>query len=159
MALLIRKHRAGAVGVTVVFALFCMMQVRSTWETPAEWKGLEHAAAAVSSLVPRNAWIVAPEALLFQADRCGCRMEWTDAAAARAAGEWGGRGRVAGPLELIAYYRSQGAGYFADVVCPAAEPRRKDLHDAVRRRYKVIVDCPEVIIAFLADSETHAHAN
>ena len=36
---------------------------------------------------------------------------------------------------------------------------RKGLHDAVRRRYKVIVDSPEVIIADLSDSETHWNAN
>ena len=51
----------------------------------AEWNGLEAAAAAVARTVPRDAWVVAPEALLFQADRRGCRMEWTTPAA-RASG-------------------------------------------------------------------------
>ena len=49
----------------------------STWRTPAEWNDLEAAASTVETTVPRDAWIVAPEALLFQADRRGCRMEWT----------------------------------------------------------------------------------
>ena len=39
------------------------------------------------------------------------------------------------------------------------DPRRKGLHDAVRRRYKVIVDRPEVIIADLVDSGMHWNAN
>ena len=34
--------------------------------------------------------VAASEALLFQADRRGCRMEWTSDAARRAAGEWAG---------------------------------------------------------------------
>ena len=136
------------------------VQVRSTWRTPAEWNGLEQAAGAVTATVPADAWVVAPEALLFQADRRGCRMEWSDAAAARAAGEWGGRddGSTA-RSNLVEYYRRQGARYFADLGCRDADPARKGLHDAVRRRYKVIVDRPDVIIADLADSETHWNAN
>jgi hypothetical protein len=86
-------------------------------------------------------------------------MEWTDAAAARAAGEWGAHGQVGSPLELIAYYRSRGASYFADLGSPVKNSRRKDLHDAVRRRYKVIVDRCEVIIADLTAPETHPNAN
>ena len=66
---------------------------------------------------------------------------------------------VDGPLELVEYYRRQGARYFADLGCREADPTRKGLHDAVRRRYKVIVDRPDVIIAELADSETHWNAN
>ena len=43
----------------------------------------------------------------------------------------------------------------------AADPLspRKGLHDAVRRRYKVIVDSPEVLIADLSDSGMHLNAN
>ena len=54
---------------------------------------------------------------------------------------------VNGPLDLIEFYRRRGARYFADLGSRAADPRRKGLHDAVRRRYKVIVDRPDVIIA------------
>ena len=86
-------------------------------------------------------------------------MEWSAAAAARAAGEWEAGRRVDGPLELVEFYRSHGARYFADLGCHAADVTREGLHDAVRRRYKVIVDHPDVIIADLADSETHWNAN
>ena len=65
--------------------------------------------------VPPEAWVAASEALLYQADRRGCRMEWTDHAAARAAGEWGSGARAEGPLDLIEYYRQRGARYFADL--------------------------------------------
>ncbi len=67
--------------------------------------------------------------------------------------------RVDGPLELVDYYRRHGARYFADLGCREADLARKGLHDAVRRRYKVIVDRPDVIIADLADSEMHWNAN
>ena len=74
--------------------------------------------------------------------------------------ESGRRARqVDGPLELVEYYRRQGARYFADLGCREADLTRKGLHDAVRRRYKVIVDRPDVIIADLADSEMHWNAN
>jgi hypothetical protein len=139
--------------------LFSWVQVRSTWRTPPEWNGLEQAAGAVAATVPADAWVVAPEALLFQADRRGCRMEWSATAAARAAGEWEAGRRVDGPLELVEFYRRQGARYFADLGCRKADLTREGLHDAVRRRYKVIVDHPDVIIADLADSETHWNAN
>ena len=87
-------------------------------------------------------------------------MEWTDRAAARAAGEWGADSPPAqSPLDLIEYYRYRGARYFADIACSDPLAPRKGLHDAVRQRYKVIVDGPEAIIADLADSETHWNAN
>ena len=66
---------------------------------------------------------------------------------------------VEGPLDLVEYYRRQGARYFADLGSRDADSPRKGLHDAVRRRYKVIVDRPEVIIADLADSGMHWNAN
>ena len=134
-------------------------QARSTWETPPEWAGVEAAGRTVALVVPPRAWVAASEALLFQADRRGCRMEWTAAAARRAAGEWGGRSHVETPIDLIGHYRSRGARYFADLGAGTAGSPRKGLHDAVRRRYKVIVDSPEVFIADLSDSGTYWNAN
>jgi hypothetical protein len=159
LAWLAQFHRGVAVAVAVPLVLLSWVQVRSTWRTPAEWRGLERAAVTVAATVPADAWVVAPEAILFQADRRGCRMEWSTAAASRAAGEWEVGRRVDGPLELVEFYRRQGARYFADLGCRKVDLAREGLHDAVRRRYKVIVDRPDVIIADLADSETHWNAN
>jgi hypothetical protein len=156
---LMQRSRACAVTLAAAFLVLAWAGSRSTWRTPVEWKGLEQAGRAVAAAVPGEAWVVAPEALLFQAERRGCRMEWSDAAAARAAGEWGASPRVEGPLDLIECYRGQGARYFADLRNSATDPRRKGLHDSVRRRYKVIVDRPDVIIADLAKSEAHWHGN
>jgi hypothetical protein len=154
-----QSRRDGAFVLAAMLLVLCGVQVRSTWQTPPEWAGLLGAAGAVATNVPADAWVVAPEALLFQADRRGCRMEWSDASAARAAGEWGVGDDVHDPLELIEFYRRHGARYFADLgTCPA-DGRRKGLHEAVRRRYKVIVDRPDVIIADLADSEMHWNGN
>jgi hypothetical protein len=157
--LLSQYSRAVAGGLSAVLVVLCLFQARSTWQTPAEWGAIEASGRAVSAIVPRAAWVAAPEALLFQSDRRGCRMEWTGLAARRAAGEWGENPRVESPLELIHYYRERGARYFADLGSRGLISPRKGLHDAVRQRYKVIVDSPEVLIAELSDSGTHWNAN
>jgi 4-amino-4-deoxy-L-arabinose transferase-like glycosyltransferase len=148
--------RSAAIGV---LAVFCAIQVRSTWRMPADWVGLGPAARIVASIVPPQNWIVAPEALLYAADRRGCRMEWTVAAARRAAGEWQAGKRVEGPANLLNYYRERGARYFADLGNAGDDPRRMALHEFVRRRYKVMVDRPEVLVADLINSELRPHAN
>ena len=140
---------SAAAAAGLIFLAF--VQARSTWRTPPEWAGLEAAARAVADSTPSDAWIVAPEALLFQSDRRGCRLEWTVPAARRAAGEWDAdaAGSVGGPIDLLDYYRRRGARYFADLGDRPGDERRMALHDAVRRRYKVIIDRPEVLIADL----------
>ncbi len=150
-----------ALGVLAALAFLCAFQTRSTWRTPAEWAHLEGAARAVCVVVPEQSWVAACEALLFQADRRGCRMEWTADAARRAAREWPGEGpRVESPLDLIDYYRLRGARYFADLGCRDPHSPRKGLHEAVRERYKVIVDSPDVFIADLSNnSGAHWNAN
>jgi hypothetical protein len=135
----------------------------STWRTPPEWATLAGAAGAVRAWVPEGEWVAAPEALLFTADRRGCRVEYTASAARRAAGEWGESGaacRVAGPIDLVEFYHRRGARYFADVAPEAADPARLALHEAVRRRYNVVVDRPGVLLAALYgpdDGVPHPH--
>jgi 4-amino-4-deoxy-L-arabinose transferase-like glycosyltransferase len=152
-------NRAGAIVLAVALVLLCFWQVRATWRTPPEWTDLEAAANSVKTIVPPSALVVAPEALLFQADRRGCRMEWDYPAVERAACEWPAGEDVATPIELLVYYRRQGARYFADLGSRGADPRRKGLHDAVRRRYKVIVDRPDAVVADLSISGVHWNAN
>jgi hypothetical protein len=144
-------RRWAAIGAAAGLLLLAALQSRSTWRTPPEWTGLEAAARALATATSPDAWVVAPEALLFEADRRGCRLEWTAPAARRAAGEWGAQAAdaVRGPIDLVEYYRSRGARYFADLGDRPEDPRRLALHDAVRRRYKVIIDRPEVLIADL----------
>jgi hypothetical protein len=141
---------AGLVGLSALCA-------GSTWTTPAEWRPLRAAARDVRQTVPAGAWLVAPEALLFEADRRGCRLELTPSASRRAAGEWGGE-LGGGPVELLEFYRRRGASYFADVAPDDPGPDRLALHAAVRRRYNVVIDRPGVLIARLtADASVFAH--
>jgi hypothetical protein len=148
---LARGQRWAAIGAASGLVILCGIQSRSTWRTPPEWADLEAAARAVTAATPAADWVVAPEALLFASDRRGCRLEWTEPAARRAAGEWGAQAAAAvrGPIDLVDYYRGRGARYFADLGDRGDDPRRLALHDAVRRRYKVIIDRPEVLIADL----------
>ncbi|HMB05217.1 MAG TPA: glycosyltransferase family 39 protein [Isosphaeraceae bacterium] len=125
-----------------------LLQSLSTWRTPPEWTTLPEAARAVRALVPRDAWLVAPEALLFAADRRGGRLESSPAAARRAAGEWGGSLDGDEPLALVEFYRARGARFVADV---GTDPARLALHEAIRRRYNVVVDRDGVLIAILTD--------
>lgn len=157
------RQRVMVAGVLALVAMG-LIQARSTWRTPDEWAGLDAASRTVAQATGGEDWVVAPEALLFASDRRGCRLEWTEPAARRAAGEWGEADSraIRGPEDLVAFYRDHGARYFADLGDRRDDPRRMALHDAVRRRYKVIVDRPEVIIADLEAVSTAGimpHAN
>jgi hypothetical protein len=149
----------GAVLLAAIFAILCVVTTRSTWRTPQEWTGIERAARTVAASVPSDAWVVAPEALLFESDRRGCRLEWSSAAIARAAGEWSPGTAVDDAPSLLEYYRRHGARYFADLGDRGTDPNREGLHEVVRRRYKVLVDTRDVIIADLVDPEVRWHAN
>ena len=139
-------HRPAAVAVALAFLGLAGWLGRSTYSTPAEWAGVVEAASVVRELVPRGEWVVGPEALLFQADRRGCRLELSSASAARASGEWGKSLDDPSPAGLVEFYRRNGAGFFADVAPAGASPGRLALHAAVRRRYKIVVDRPGVVL-------------
>jgi hypothetical protein len=153
LAVVDARSRGLAAAAGVALAALALVQSRSTWRTPAEWAALPEAARAVQSLVPAGAWVAAPEALLFAADRRGCRLEVQPAAARRAAGEWGATLESDGPLALVEFYRARGARFVADVSASDPEPLRLALHEAIRRRYKVLVDRPGVLLADLTDSQ------
>lgn len=134
------------VGLSAVFSA-------NTWRTPAEWSSLPVAGRVVQVLVPESARLAAPEALLYVSDRKGCRVEFSEAGARRAAGEWGeraGTGAVRSPADLVAFYEKMGARYFADVAPPDASEERLTLHRAIRGRYNVIWDRDGVLVANLS---------
>ena len=162
-----RRGRAGRVGAAVLATVLLVLDgwfAASTWATPAEWASLGRAAAVVRAHVSADAWVAAPEALLFAADRRGCRVEYTPASARRAAGEWWGElsylaEAVDGPSALVAFYDQMGARYFADVTPEDASPARLALHEAIRRRYKVLEDGRGVILAELTEADHGAAPN
>jgi hypothetical protein len=114
---------------------------------------LPAAAAAVRAHVPAEAWVVAPEALLFASDRRGCRLEFSRGSVLRAAGEWGETLRNDDASALVDFYRGRGANYFADLGATdgPAGAARLALHRAIRRRYKILVDRPDVLLADLVE--------
>jgi 4-amino-4-deoxy-L-arabinose transferase-like glycosyltransferase len=149
------------VGITVGCLLLTAsaMHACSTWRTPPEYRDLVRASCLIDRTLPRESLVVSPEALLFAADRRGCRLELSDRSTRRAAGEWTGGSTVETPIELLEHYRAMGAEYFADLGARVPDLQREVLHDEVRRRYKVLIDLPEVMIADLRVSEMHLHAN
>jgi hypothetical protein len=134
---------------------------RSTWQTPPEWRDIRAAAQRIAEVVPPDEWLVAPEALLFEADRRGCRLEFTPSASKRAAAEWGERagGSINGPAELIDFYRTRGARFVADLAAAADDQDREALHDAIRTRYKVLIDDRSVLVAELAPAGSAGHVD
>jgi Dolichyl-phosphate-mannose-protein mannosyltransferase len=159
---LARQGRTGAVAAGVLGLILIGSSgvlSASTWVTPPEWQSLGMAAAAVRRVVPSDAWVAAPEALLFAADRRGCRIEFSVPAARRAAREWRTGdddqdiAAVDGPIALVEFYRRRGARYFADVSPQEIGPSRLALHEAVRRRYNVMMDRSGVFLAALDEPD------
>jgi 4-amino-4-deoxy-L-arabinose transferase-like glycosyltransferase len=145
-----RRGVLAAAGATIALGVLAGFGVRSTWSTPEDWRSLAEAARVTRRLVPGDALLVAPEALIYRADRRGCRLE-TGRSARRAAGEWGATIAPDNPIALVSLYRQRGARYFADLTDPPPDPARRALHDAVRARYAVRYDGPGVLIAALTD--------
>ncbi|MDG3003906.1 ArnT family glycosyltransferase [Paludisphaera mucosa] len=148
-----------ALAAAAVFAALALYVADSTWNTPDEWAGLAEAARGVSEETKPGDLVVAPEALLYRADRRGCRLEYTLAAASRAASEWGPINRGLAPIELVEFYRTKGARWFADLGSGPEDVLRVDLHDGIRRRYKVLIDRPDLILAELPPSEPSGHGD
>jgi hypothetical protein len=148
-------RRAAGMSAAVLAGL-AAVQSASTWGTPPEWEALGVAAREIRARVPAGALVVAPEAVLYAADRRGCRLEIEGKAAARAAGEWGERldpARASAPaaVALVALYERRGARYLADVGDPARGRLREALHEALRSR-RVLVDRPGVLVVQLREA-------
>ena len=113
-----------------------MLQSRSTWRTPEEWRDATELGESVRRNVPRDGLLIAPEAIIHLGDRYGCRLEWGAGSVRRAANEWRPVPPFAGdePADLVAFYRRKaGARYFADLQAASDDPARHSLHDAIRR--------------------------
>jgi len=152
------RRPAIALGLSLAFAGLCMALSISTWRSPREWRDLDEAGRVVSLHAPGDDWLVAPEPLLHRANRRGCRLEYTDKGAKRAALEWGGEGgAVQTPLDLVEFYRTKGARWLADVGAEPDDAPRMALHAGIRRRYKVVVDRPEAFLAKLISNEPRGY--
>ena len=123
--------------------------------TEAALDGIARAAGSGTAPAdePKGTRWVAPEALLFASDRRGCRLEFSRGSVLRAAGEWGETLRGHDAFALVQFYHQRGARYFADVGDKSgpAGSARLALHEAIRRRYKILVDRPDVLLAALVE--------
>jgi hypothetical protein len=135
----------------LLFAIAGIQTVISVHKQPPEWAAWPKAVEAIHSHVPSGSLLVAPEAIIYLADRKGCRLEYEPKSRVRAAGEWSATIDPVDPLALVELYRSKGARFVADLWPVANEPDRRLLHDAIRRRYNVLVDRDGVILAELVD--------
>ncbi|MDB5351773.1 MAG: hypothetical protein JWN86_3020 [Planctomycetota bacterium] len=148
------RARLARVFLFVAFATLGLFQSRSTWSTPPEWRALDAAVEACRRIADPN-WggpiFAAPEALIGRMNARGFRLEVEPAARRRAAGEFGRSIDTDDPLALLRFYRSRGARYVVDLWPVGEEPHRRLLHDAIRRRYNVIIDRDGVILAELID--------
>ena len=157
LTLVADRRPALAAGVGLALVGLSLLQARSTWSTPPEWATLPEAARAVRVVVPPGDLVVAPEALLYAADRRGCRLELSHSAAQRAAGEWGSALDGESPLSLVEFYKARGARFVAVPGVAgdlrSSDPARLALQEAIRRRYNVLVDGPAVLIALLNDPQ------
>jgi 4-amino-4-deoxy-L-arabinose transferase-like glycosyltransferase len=164
---LARWAEQGRVGKLLAWGAGCGLVVlaglgsASTWRTPAEWAELPTAGRLIAERVPADAWVAAPEAVLFAADRRGCRLEFARRSAQRAAGEWGATLDDPGPLALVEFYKDHGARFVADVGDAAAGPDadRLALHESIRRRYNVLVDRPALLLAELTPRRGASHGD
>lgn len=151
-------YRVVSVTSLGTFVAFCLVGSASTFRTPDEWRDLSEASRWVDCRITPDSLVVAPEAMLYFAARRGCRLELTPRAAERAANEWGGSLSDAADrlpegsdaaVALVEFYRGRGARYLADLGHHGAEPERLALHRALRNRYDVLEDRPEVFLVRL----------
>ncbi len=167
--------RAAAVGLGFVLLGLSGYQASSTWRTPLEWEGLAARGDLLPTMFPN--WIlIAPEAVLFYAERPGFRLEFAPEAVHRASTEWGKPIMLdqanSNPLALIDLYErladdgltigptalpSQRAAARArrvlviDLGPVADDPRRAAWREALRRRpgIRVWADRPTLFTAEL----------
>jgi hypothetical protein len=64
---------------------------------------------------------------------------------------------VSEPIDLIDFYRRRGARFLADVPPGPGDDRRMALHQAIRARYKVVMDRNDVFLVELTSPEAPPH--
>lgn len=151
------------------------VQAISTWRTPPEWASIGAAGRRIAAVLPASAILIAPEAVLYYADRPGPRLEFNPEAVVRAAGEWQGsipRSEARqDPLALVRFYQGLATGdpqarfghptgprptrsrpgYVADVGSVQADSQRLAWRAALRAHPGVrrLIDEPDLFLAEL----------
>ncbi len=148
-------------GVALLFGLFVflsVMQAGSAWRTPGQWSAAPIASVEINTRIPAGKPLIAPEALIYLADRQGYRLEVGQTAQERAAREWGDEPiHAQDPIALVEFYRDHGAEYFADL-SDLSDTRRTALHQSIRERFTIWFDESGVLIAKLDRPREPSHA-
>ena len=173
-----RFNRCLAIVLGSILLVWCVFQSASTFQTPVEWRSLNEATRRLKALTQVEQMVVASEAVLYDADVKGYRLEFNPGAMQRAAEEWKSRMSVPefapdDPLALTEHYfsisripefipitqgrwlvpfaKDYGCLLVADVGSIANEPRRRAWREAIRHRphTKIVADEPGYLIAEL----------
>lgn len=110
----IRHHNAFVAIMIVICVIPGLLQSRSTWRTPEEWRPLVEIPNEIREALNRDpsGIVVAHEAAIYAIDRPGFRWEWPQSAQTRAAAVWGEDLRGNAPAALLQFYRAKGARWF-----------------------------------------------
>jgi hypothetical protein len=141
-----RTGRFGAAAVTVAFLTWAAVGAAPTFQTAPGWAGLRIAGDAIRNYVPASELLVAVDPLIYFGERRGCRLAFYEGVS-QAAAEWGSEIEPGDVIGLVELCRSHGARYVADVPVWSVDPQRKMLQRQIRRRFKVLVDRPEILLA------------
>ena len=160
-----RSGRAIAVALGSFFLALSVVQSAGTYRTPLEWAGVVEVGRELAATTDENELVIAPEAVLYYADRRGFRLEFDPMAARRAAGEWGfPLTNPDAPLALVEFYTSQGHelafggnGFYtpafavADIGPITNDPRRLAWRASIRARPEttIVIDRPDAFVAKL----------
>ena len=147
-------NRRWGVLLAVFLVVLSFFVTHSTWRTPREWTPIAAASREIRRIVPKNALLAAPEAVLFASDRRGCRLEFSKRSVHRAAGEWRRDVEIETPEALVTFYRSQGAHFVADLTLDDEPPDRRAFHDWIRENFHVLIDRPGLLLAELEGRAT-----
>jgi hypothetical protein len=142
-----------AFSAAVGFALLALAASDSTWRTPDEWLGVVEVGRELAEATRPDDLIVGPEALLFYADRRGCRLEYTMAAATRAASEWEPQRQLIAPIQLVEMYRKKGARWLADLNAGSDDELRSDVNHSIAHVYGLMPGHHDFVLAKLEPDE------
>jgi hypothetical protein len=143
-----RMGRIVAAGAAGAFLAIAGINAAPTFQTVPGWVGLPVAGDAIRAHVPPDALLVALDPLIYFGERRGCRLAFYEGVT-QAAAEWGAQLAPSDVLGLVKLCQSHGARYVADVPAWSADSERRAFQRAIRRRYKVLVDRPEILLAEL----------
>lgn len=114
--------------IVLIICAMGLIQSRTTWQTPCEWLPLVYIPDEIRvnfSKAPRSV-VVSLEAAIYAVDQPGFRWEFPPDAQKRAAEVFGFKLTSTSPLELLNFYRRQGAKWFlaieTDPYWPQLEP-------------------------------------